>query len=67
MYCTDTNASLPAIRLEHLDVKTATRLNDKIGKLKQARIWNAVIRLFVSGGHVEEQIETCKVVKLPDD
>ncbi len=67
MHCCDTNSSIPAVRLEHLSVETAKRLNDKIGKLKQARIWNAVIRLFMNGGHIDEKIETSKVVKLPED
>jgi hypothetical protein len=64
MHCCDTNSTLPAIHLEHLDVKTATRLNEKIGRLKGAHIWNAVIRLFLNGGHIDEKIETSKVITL---
>jgi hypothetical protein len=65
MLCSETG-EIPAIRLEHIDVKTAVRLNEKIGRLKRARIWNAVIRLFLNGGHLDEKIETSKVITLDD-
>jgi hypothetical protein len=65
MLCSETG-EIPAIRLEHLDVKTAIRLNEKIGRLKAKRIWNAVIRLFLNGGHLDEKIETSKVISLDD-
>ncbi len=65
MLCSDTG-EVPAIRLEHLDVKTAVRLNEKIGRLKARRVWNAVIRLFLNGGHLDEKIETSRVISLDD-
>ena len=66
MHCCDTNASLPAVRLQHLDVLTATKLDELIGKLKRARIWNTRIMLFLNGGKIDG-MEPFKVVKLPED
>lgn len=65
MLCSETG-EVPVIRLEHIDVRTAQRLNEKIGRLKAHRIWNAVIRLFLNGGHLDEKIETSKVITLDD-
>ncbi len=53
MHCCDTGA-MPAVRLEHLDVKTAKRLNWLIGLLKRGARGNARILLILSGGHVDD-------------
>ncbi len=53
MHCCDTG-STPAVRLEHLDVKTAKRLNWLIGLLKRGARGNARILLTLSGGHVDD-------------
>jgi hypothetical protein len=53
MHCCDTGA-LPAVHLEHLDVKTAKRLNWLIGLLKRGARGNARILLILSGGHVDD-------------
>ncbi len=53
MHCCDTGA-MPAIRLEHLDTKTAKRLNWLIGLLKRGARGNARILLILSGGHVDD-------------
>lgn len=69
MYGCDTAGSMPAIRLEHfehLDVKTVSRLDKLIGRLKRAKFWNARIMLFLNGGHVDG-MEPVKVIKLPED
>lgn len=53
MECSDTG-KIEAIRLEHLDIKTAKRLNRLIGVLKSAFKGNARIMLIISGGHVDD-------------
>ena len=53
MHCCDTGG-MPAVRLEHLDVKTAKRLNWLIGLLKRGARGNARIQLILSGGHVDD-------------
>jgi hypothetical protein len=71
MYGCDTG-SMPAIHLEqlqhleHLEVRTASRLNTLIGKLKRAKFWNARIMLFLNGGHVDG-MEPIVKIKLPED
>ncbi len=54
MHCCDTAGAIPAVRLEHLDVKTAKRLNWLIGILKRGARGNARIQLILSGGHVDD-------------
>jgi hypothetical protein len=51
MYCTDTG-SLQAVHCEHLDAKTASRLDKLIGLLKRGFRGNARILLILSGGHI---------------
>lgn len=65
MHCCDTG-NMPAVRLEHLDVKTASRLDNLIGRMKRAKLWNARIMLVLNGGHVDG-MEPIKVIKLPED
>jgi hypothetical protein len=67
MHGIDTKSEFPAVHLPNLDVKTAKRLDEMIGRLKAQRIWNAVIRLFVNGGHVDAKMEASKVIRLNED
>lgn len=54
-----------AIRLEHLDINTASRLNSLLGILKRMFRGNARITLVINGGHIET-MEPCQVIKLDD-
>jgi hypothetical protein len=64
MECSDTG-KIEAVRLEHLDVKTADRLNSLLGILKRMFRGNARITLVINGGHIET-MEPCQVIKLDD-
>ncbi len=67
MHCCDTGTTIPAVRLEHLNVKGMTRLNDVIGKLKRSTAQgNAWLLLFLSGGNVGDikpLVDVTKVLK----
>ena len=66
MECSDTG-SVQAVRLEHLDVNTASRLNSLIGMLKRVFAGNARITIKLSGGNIDE-MEPCQVIKfVPDE
>lgn len=66
MHCCDTGATIPAVRLEHIDVKTATRLDAMIGKLKRLVHGDARILLILSGGKVQDMEPSTKL-KVTDD
>ncbi len=65
MQASDTG-KIEAVHLEHLDVKTASRLNNLIGMLKRVFSGNARITIKLSGGHVDE-MEPCQVIRLASD
>ena len=55
MHCTDTDAKdMKAVRLEHLDTKTCSKLNHLIGVLKAGFRGNARVTLVLSGGHIDD-------------
>jgi len=53
MLCSDTG-QVPVVRLEHLDVKTARRLNLVIGLLKRLFRGNGRLTLIMSGGRLDD-------------
>jgi len=65
MEASDTG-EIEAVHLEHLDVKSMSKLNQIIGALKRMVQGNARITLTLSGGHIDE-MEPCKVVHLLPD
>ena len=64
MEASDTG-KVEAVRLEHLDVKSMSKLNELLGKLKLLFRGNARINLIVNGGHIEG-MEPCQMLKLDD-
>jgi len=66
MLCNDTG-SLQVVRLEHLDVKTASKLNRIIGAVKRLVQGTARVTFTLSGGHVEDRWEVGKLLPLPPD
>lgn len=58
---------LQVVRLEHLDVKTVSKLNRIIGLIKRLVGGTARISFTLSGGHVDNRWEVSRIVPLPPD
>jgi hypothetical protein len=53
MYCSDTDTRVPVVRLPHLRIASAKKLDDAIAEAKRVVSGNAYVLVKLSGGNID--------------